>query len=480
MHKDWWAGRIVKGIFLSFDEQGTSRGIPWKQLSDDNPNLFIALAASGLLLDFGMFVVLALIKPSRASRNWFLAFTMAFHLFTTIAMSSVIGYSFPMTCIAGLILFLPLTQSRNSSKADGLEHDDAPLGQWLKLYGQQLLNGATRRQARSRSLLLFFFVYCAWQLFMPLRMLIVSQGNYPYSRLGYRYSWTMMLHSLDYGIMRQEPGQPPTVLLLSYFVPTCFAPDQNDSFMPRSLYFGPDSEHPMQDSRSVPMHQILHTRESAMLGVFPSHLIAPVGAGVARVIDQSVGPNACTGKLAHYNLDVSQLRMGMHAIYFGRLNQNGPYSRLVDPTVDLFTVMEQQAKLSYAEIWWNALWDTRPVEYVLKGIGSMKTKALYHQTKLEGEGWKNVHILADRAACLSSRSIWFQPMKREYTVKVLDVPDDAVVGLLIEKSLRILLKPGDSHKLRDVMDFEISMPAMPQLQGCSQSVEDTLIAILWN
>ena len=80
----------------------------------------------------------------------------------------------------------------------------------------------------------------------------------------------------------------------------------------------------------------------------------------------------------------------------------------------------------------------------------------------------------------SDNVLWFQPMKREYTVKVLDVPDDAVVGLLIEKSLRILLKPGDSHKLRDVMDFEISMPAMPQLPGCSQSSEDTLIAILWN
>lgn len=479
VHEDWWAGRIVEGIFVSFDEQGKSRGIPWKRWSEDYPGVFVALAASGLLLDFSMFIVLAFTKPSPTTRNWFLAFTLAFHLFTTVAMANVIGYSFPMTCIAGLFLFLPIGQSEKG-KADSFEHYDATLGQWLKRYGQQLISGTSRQP--SRSLLIFFFLYSAWQVFMPLRMLVVSEGNYPYNRLGYRYSWTMMLHSLNYGIIRKEQGQPPTVLLLGYFVPTCFAPDRSDIFMPRHLYFGPGSEHPMQDSRTVPMHQILNTRESATLDVFPSHLIAPVGAGVARVIDQTVGPNACAAKLAHYNMSSSQLRLDMHATYFGRLNNNGPYSRLVDPTVDLVSVMEQQAQLSYAEVVWNALWDKRPLEYMLRGIGSMKTRALNHQQKLEEEGWGHVQILADRVACLSSRPIWFRPMKREYNITALDLPENVVVTLHIEHSLRIILEPGYSYLIQDVMEFELSMSERKrQQQSCSETeVEDALIAVLWN
>jgi hypothetical protein len=477
VHEDWWAGRIVEGIFVSFEEQGSSRGIPWKRLSQEYPHLFVMVAFSGLLLDFSMFIVLAFAKPSRATRNWFLAFTLAFHLFTTVAMSNVIGYSFPSTCIAGLILFLPLTQVKDGPDSSG--HGDAALGRWLKFYAQELSSKSSRH--RPRSLLIVFFLFCAWQFFMPLRMLVVSQGNYPYNRLGYRYSWTMMLHSLDYGIVRHESGQPSTLLLLSYFVPTCFTPDRNDIFMPRSLYFGPGSEHPMQDSRSVPMYQVLSKRESAMLDVFPSHLIAPVGAGVARVIDQSVGPNACTAKLANYNLPASQLRMGMHAVYFGRLNQNGPYCRMVDPTIDLVSVMEQQAKLSYFEVLWNAVWDRRPTEYMLKGIGSMRERSFYYHNKLEEEGWKNVRILTDRAACLSARPIWFRPMKRDYTIKVLELPQNTVVGLLVERSMSIILKPGDSHQIRDVMEFEVLMPVKHQLPACSQSVvEDTLIAIMWN
>ena len=262
---------------------------------------------------------------------------------------------------------------------------------------------------------------------MPLRMIFLSGGNFAYNRLGYRYSWTMMLHDMDYGIVRKHDGGADTVLLLSYYVPTCFLIGGPDMFMPRTLYLGEKSEHPMQDSRTVPMHQILGTRESAMLDVFPSHLIHRVGAGVGRVVDRMVGGQACAGI---QGIPATSLppnpRMGMHAVYFGRLNGNGPYSRLIDPTVDLVAVMEAQRNQSYATTLWNAFLDKRPegMEYVFrKGIGTMRDTARTYEDELKLHfPKKTISFLADRASCLHARPLWLSPMGYSYGFVPLQLP----------------------------------------------------------
>ena len=506
IHPDWFAGRIVRRIFLSFQATNKARGIPWDAVGRNFPQVFVILAVGGFLLDASMATVLTLGKPTPASTKLFLTFTLIFHLSTSISMAQMIGYAFPGTCIAGLVLFLPLAVQHGGG--DKVESYDMALVSWLYRYALRVSNSWKQQPTQSQTTMTapksraiyparwqmwLVLAWVAWQLYMPLRMLAISGGDFAYNRLAYRYSWTMMLHDLDYGIMRQSEGSPDRVLLLSYYVPTCFLRNGHpDMFLPRTLYFGQESEHPMQDSRTVPMHQILGNRESAMLEVFPTHLISRVGDGIAQAVDVMVGGRACD-KITSVPPNVKPLdpRLGMHAVYFGRLNGNGPYSRLIDPTVDLVAVMEAQRNQSYATTLLNAFLDRRPAgqEFVLRqGIGSLRQAAFKYEAELKLHyPDKTIHFISDRASCLDARPLWFAPLGNPYAFVPLRLPYKTSLSL---KYADIRVGPDVTHTDLSLGDLAVVASTTLEIgikglhkeisKPCGETTdEDVLIAVLF-
>lgn len=495
LHGDWLAGRIVRRIFLSFQQTNKARGIPWDAVEEVFPQIFVGLAIGGFFLDACMAAVLLFGKPTTSSTKIFLAFTLVFHLSTSLTMAQMIGYSFPGTCIAALTLFLPMTVQQSNGKV--IPYDKS-LVSWLYRYALDLPflpdNESDPPKGKQPALVtplrwqkFFTLLWTLWQLYMPLRMLVLSKGSFPYNRIAYRYSWTMMLHDLEFGIIRKQENGPDTVLLLAYFVPTCFLRGQPDMYMPRTLYLGPQSEHPMQDTRTAPMHKILGNRQSKMLEVFPSHLIHRVGAGVASTIDAMVGERAC----AQINLPESVLpenpRMGMHAVYFGRLNGNGPYSRLIDPTVDLVSVMEAQRSHSYAKTLSKAFLDDRPngYEFVLgQGIGSFRQAAKKYATELKLHfPDKTVQFISDRASCLHARPLWLSPMGNPYGFIPLRLPYGTSLYLK-SNGPTAETRELDLAKLAVVSSTSLEMGIRrldtTKVLPCGQTLEeDVLIAVLY-
>ena len=127
-------------------------------------------------------------------------------------MSPRIGYAFPSTCLCAIIVFLPM----------GGTAGDKSLLSWLCFYasagetkptkppppppqqeeeekeeeeeeeeeGQRLV---VEKVTQLQRVLVVGWVVV--QLCIPLRMPLISGGEFPVTAQGYRYSWTMMLHS---------------------------------------------------------------------------------------------------------------------------------------------------------------------------------------------------------------------------------------------------------------------------------------------
>ena len=530
LHSDWLEGRIVRSIFLSFEERNQANSIPWMWIEKELfPDIFAFLSVSGLFLDASMFAALTFLGPKTTNTHVFLIFTVLFHVFTTITMGKVIGYSFPGTCMAGLALFLPMVERRASLT----KSYDQSLAQWIHFYFKGAIEWFYRTTQKPKSvktnsgnqtrmegdrdhddhahrsasdgdsdkeptrhlpprwLHLVVMGWIIWQVLFPLRMLYVSEGNFPFTRLGYRYSWTMMLHNSDFAIVRKhlDASPPQTILLLSYLVPTCFrhhASSEPDVFMPRAVYMGASSDHPMQDPRSVPMHLILGTRESAMLGVFPVHFLSRIAYGLGRVIDYNVGSGACEQQGV-----VEQHRMGMHAVEFARLNQHGPFSRFIDPTVDLVATAEAQARQRPWTTAWNALWDRRPSghEFVLRGVGSLRREGLRREAQLRKQfPGATIALVADRAACLRRRPLWLRPMGYPYMIVPLELPVGVQLvarSALVEDSTSQInwkdqrLWPGQLEVVQ-TFSLEIGLSGQSETTRCGDTKqEDVLFALLY-
>ena len=95
MHPQWVDGTICQGIFLSFEEQGVNRGVPWHAIKDYFPQVFVGVAVGGLCLDFCLFIALAFLPPG----HWLQSAALLFHGFTAFTMSQRIGYTFPIAMI---------------------------------------------------------------------------------------------------------------------------------------------------------------------------------------------------------------------------------------------------------------------------------------------------------------------------------------------------------------------------------------------
>ena len=198
----------------------------------------------------------------------------------------------------------------------------------------------------------------------------------------------------------------------------------------------------MQDHRTVPLHTVLSERESAMLNVFPMHFVSRIAYGMAKIIDYNIGANACTTQGIP-----QQVQMGMHSVYFSRLNQNGPFARMIDPTVNLVNTALAQERQSYIRTLWNSLWDQRPIghEFVLKGIGSLRVEALQKEELLKHKmPGVTVATISDRAACLGPRPLWLRPMGHPYMV----------VPLLLPTGMQLVVKSADMSSTTSLDDIK--------------------------
>merc|ERR1719491_1377071 len=118
---DWIDGTIVKNIFLSLEEQGANRGIPWKALYDTyGEPLFIMVAVGGVFLDTMLFLVLFLLKPGHKLQS----ICIVFHGFTGYTMSQRIGYAFPLAMILASLLFQPSPLIRSRTKIEEDKKED--------------------------------------------------------------------------------------------------------------------------------------------------------------------------------------------------------------------------------------------------------------------------------------------------------------------------------------------------------------------
>jgi len=134
--REWIDGTICKGIFLSFEETGDNRGVPWASLyAQYGMTLFMGIALGGLVLDTLLFLVLLLLPPSHNLQ----ILGCLFHGFTGYTMSQRIGYSFPLAMIFSILLFQSQSQSaQNEDDTTTTTNDTLSHAQWLL---QQMTGG---------------------------------------------------------------------------------------------------------------------------------------------------------------------------------------------------------------------------------------------------------------------------------------------------------------------------------------------------
>jgi len=226
-------GTIVRGILTSFEEQGVAHGI--------------ASAPPG---------------------HWLQWMCLLFHGFTSFTMSQRIGYTFPLAMILSITLFAGKDHQQQSASASASRLRKPP---YYPPLSRRLLVG----------------IWIALQVLIPLRMPFVSRNEYAYTAEGYRFSWTMMLHSKS---IFMTPNQ-----FTGELRPTC-----NYAEWPTI--------------ERIPYHHLIGVRGMAALSIFP-RILPKLARNVGDILDNSYP---------------SMLRM--HADWFASVD-GGPYVRLVDPTI---------------------------------------------------------------------------------------------------------------------------------------------------
>ncbi|KAL7537955.1 hypothetical protein ACHAXR_008175 [Thalassiosira sp. AJA248-18] len=362
INMDWLDGTIVKGIFLSFEEQGVARNIPWMSLYQKFPASFVMIAMGGFFLDALLFLVLAFLPPGSKMQIPFLIF----HGFTGFTMSQRIGYAFPFAMIMSALLFFPVDDDDEDAKTS---HAKWFISQLRNCSGSSSKNSSKKKQ---RHILTVLWLTTQWLL--PLRMPIISRMNFKHTMEGYRWSWTMMLHSKT---NMHSPG-------LSFMT---LRPKCNGVNFPNPMA----GQSPFMDVHCYP-YELLMIQSSARNGVvaqmFPRQM-----PKVANAVNSIVSP-MCPG-----NAPVS-----ITASYFSSTN-NGPFHRIMDPSVDLVRVHEAQSALSLPLRFWYSLIDKPPSskdEFILRGIGSatMHIPRRGFMEMIAPYDEKTNLILVDRSSCL--------------------------------------------------------------------------------
>lgn len=438
---DWMDGTICKGIFLSFEEQGVNRGVPWKLLYEQyGDTLFQMVALGGLILDTGMFAALTFRRPNHESIKLLTVLSIMFHSFTCFTMSQRIGYMFPLCCLSGSLILYPIgndgststtTSSRKKQSKIVKERDEGNLIEWVQRYW----TGSSKARA-SPGQRQFALFWVAFQLAMPLRMPFLSRGNWPYTAQCYRFSWTMMLHSksnriIHSGHMAQQDGSKTPFFLGLEFMnlyPEC-APTMP---IQRATYSPPDALSPFQDPRSIPLDMLSSIRQRAVIDQFPRH-IARVGGGWSNLMYQQ-SPQAC------HNMGTGEYRpIAVYASVFSKLNDKGAYNRLLDPTVDVAAMERARRQRSVWGTLRDVLLDKAPSGYeflLMDGIGSMNDEVdAYRESILKKYPLvQRVEFIADRSSCLAARPITLWPNGFSLGAILLQVPSHVKLQLVTRMS----------------------------------------------
>merc|ERR1740129_1715486 len=165
-HPDWIGGHCVRMSFLAMEGENMNRSIPWRHFDEMfGPPMWQALSIGGLCLDAAMFMLTALVKPHMPL---LVGSHLMFHGFNACFLGGQIGLRFPFVCIVSVLLFVP---------------------------GQSCTVVQLKRKASTFMFAkLAFIAWIGLQIALPLRMPLVSYGEYARTGEGYRWSWTMMLH----------------------------------------------------------------------------------------------------------------------------------------------------------------------------------------------------------------------------------------------------------------------------------------------
>ena len=219
------------------------------------------------------------------------------------------------------------------------------------------------------------------QWLLPIRMPIISKGRYPLTGEGYRFSWTMMLHSRT---SYAGPG-------INLFTLRVYC---NDEIFPVT------PQYPQHlDVKGYPITQRIGTRGLAVLNTFPRQLPA-IGYRTSLEL-QNMGACQSPSVYGHLFLAVD----------------GGPYHRIVDPQQELVETHEALVDRNVVDTLIGSLLDKAPIkdEFVLKDVGSYWDDHDLPDTN-EGE-WL---FIVDRFECLAADPISIFGQAIEFIV--LDSP----------------------------------------------------------
>lgn len=379
-------------------------------------HVFQWMAIIGLLLDLGLFLAMTLRCPTVDHSRQFTMVASLIHGVMALTLGHTLGYSFSIVCFMGSFLFYPIGGGSNPVKRRQYSADTNLFG-WLYRYA----TGNTVARA-NRLQRVFTVTWVIVQLALPARMLLVSNGNYPFPARGNRFSWTMSMHTKRTAIIHtgnysftdktssvSQAAEKLVPLSLFYLVPEC-----EGEIIQRREYM-PERAVAWEDPRTFPIDSILTEDHSSFIRDFP-RFMARVAGGMSLVTHQ-LNPDVC-GKDG---------RVSVIGVHFAKLNGHGAYCRIVDPTMNL-AVAEM---MRYHRPWWETLvavaLDRAPThhEYILStGIGSMNSKTDEHRKAIEKsvKGVRRIEFVADRASCLASRSLTLWPNNFPLAVIPLEMP----------------------------------------------------------
>ena len=429
----WLDGSIVRVIFLSFEQEGVASGVPWSQLEQTIPHLFIIIAWSGLVLD-GLLAVMLLFAPIG---SWAQQVGVLFHGFTAFTMAQRIGYAFPLTMLASGFLFLPVAGEEVSK------------GSRPKSHAERLRNW-------KRYPLVTLWLLVQWLL--PMRMPIVSNGRYPLTGEGYRFSWTMMLHD------RASSAGPG----LDFFTLRVYCNDEIFPVIP---------QYPQHlDVKGYPITQRIGKRGLAALNAFPRQLSA-IGY---RASLEMKGMGTCPSSSVYGSL-------------FLRVD-GGPFHRIADPEQNLIDAHYALVSRNAVGTMIGALLDKAPSkeEFILKDVGSY-----WDDHELPDTGSGEWITIVDRMECLAADPISIFGQAIEFVV--LDSPGPLFCEICNDLEQTDCLKEQIPYKKGQMMR-PVRLPSVAvikflstnkptktldqQYQDCRSAKEDVVIKFrrgpVWN
>lgn len=539
---DWLDGSICKAIFLTFQEQGVNRGVPWDVLYGEfGPPLFKLVALGGVGLDSAMFVALTFRRPNIKTTKLFTTLSIMFHGFVCFTMSQRIGYTFPACCLSGSLIFQPIGSdpeeedyhedeyskskkdddyandhtngSSNHDNRNGgvvvvhakivsvsVQNDEGNLLEWVQRYVK-----GTKAARASKWQRLFALAWTFWQLGMPARMPIISKGTFHFTARCYRFSWTMMLHSRGSFVLHKGNLTNPDGTLsdqefgiafdMIQLYPECadIVPIQRHAYQASSIF-----RH--SDPRTLPlineMSGLVGMRQRALIDQFPRH-VARVGGGWSDDFYQKV-PGGCKNQQTGENRQLS-----VYGVVYSKLNNKGAFCRIYDPTINLAKAEKARKERNLWQTIQGVVLDRAPPghEYLLlEGVGSFNSKAEEHKKQLAKyyPEAKKIELISDRGACLASRplALWpagfplaVVPLELPYNVELTlsrrslpeNTPPDKQWDALSEPTQTTLsLRKMEKTGVASMIEFSAKAGESLDLGKCGDTTEeDVLFALLF-